>query len=131
MRSAPRVGALAALTVALTPGLAEGSGYLLGTPLYLALLALAAAVPLVTPYAFDYDLAMVNSRTNYLMRPESFSRRRLYQVLGVAEVASVSPVYTGHSIWRDPTAREAQRERGLPDRHRESVAEHRHHAAGG
>ncbi len=39
---APRVGALAALAVTLTPGLAEGSAYLLGTPLYLALLALAA-----------------------------------------------------------------------------------------
>ena len=55
--------------------------------------------------AFRYDLAMIHARTDYLVRPESFSRRRLYQVLGVDGVEAVSPVYLGVSLWRDPAAR--------------------------
>ncbi len=36
------------------------------------------------------------------MWPESFSRRRLYQIVGFREVDSVSPVYLGEALWRNP-----------------------------
>jgi putative ABC transport system permease protein len=41
----------------------------------------------------DYDLVMLSPRTIYLARTASFPRSRLYQVAGLDEVASVSPVY--------------------------------------
>jgi putative ABC transport system permease protein len=50
--------------------------------------------------AFRYDLAMVDPRTSYLVRPAGFSRRRLYQALGFDAVESVSPVYLGVAPWR-------------------------------
>jgi putative ABC transport system permease protein len=56
--------------------------------------------------AFRYDLAMVNPKTDYLVRPQSFSRRRLYQVLGFPDVEAVSPVYLNLAIWRDPERRD-------------------------
>jgi putative ABC transport system permease protein len=56
--------------------------------------------------AFRYDLVMVNPKTDYLIRPESFSRRRLYQALGFPGVEAVSPVYLNLAIWRDPQRRD-------------------------
>jgi putative ABC transport system permease protein len=56
--------------------------------------------------AFRYDLAMVNPKTDYLVRPESFSRRRLYQVGGFPGVEAVSPVYLNLAVWRDPERRD-------------------------
>ena len=56
--------------------------------------------------AFRYDLAMVNPKTDYLIRPESFSRRRLYQALGFPGVDAVSPVYLNLARWRDPERRD-------------------------
>jgi putative ABC transport system permease protein len=56
--------------------------------------------------AFRYDLAMVNPKTDYLVRPESFSRRRLYQALGFPGVEAVSPVYLSLALWRDPQRRQ-------------------------
>ena len=41
----------------------------------------------------DYDLVMLSPRTIFLARTESFPRSRLYQVAGLEEVESVSPVY--------------------------------------
>jgi putative ABC transport system permease protein len=41
----------------------------------------------------DYDLVMLSPRTIFLARTESFPRSRLYQVAGLDEVESVSPVY--------------------------------------
>jgi len=41
----------------------------------------------------DYDLVMLSPRTIYLARTNSFPRSRLYQVAGVDEVKSVSPLY--------------------------------------
>jgi len=52
--------------------------------------------------AFDYDLAMISPKTDFIVRPVSFSRRRLLQSLGVSGVASVSPVYLGTTVWRNP-----------------------------
>jgi putative ABC transport system permease protein len=56
--------------------------------------------------AFRYDLAMVNPKTDYLVHPESFSRRRLYQTLGFPGVEAVSPVYLSLALWRDPERRD-------------------------
>jgi len=53
-------------------------------------------------HAFDYDLAMIHPRTDFLVQPRSFTRRRLVQTLGFPEVESVSPVYLGQSIWMNP-----------------------------
>jgi putative ABC transport system permease protein len=56
--------------------------------------------------AFRYDLAMVNPKTDYLVRPASFSRRRLYQVRGFRDVEAVSPVYLDLALWRNPERRD-------------------------
>lgn len=50
----------------------------------------------------DYDLAMVSVETAYIPFPQSFSDRRLFQALGVAGVRSVSPVYFGQGLWKNP-----------------------------
>jgi len=41
----------------------------------------------------DYDLVMLSPRTINMVRTQSFPRNRLYQVAGLDEVESVSPVY--------------------------------------
>lgn len=50
----------------------------------------------------DYDLAMISPKTDFIVTPEAFSRRRIYQAKGVSGVESVSPVYLGQAIWRNP-----------------------------
>ncbi|MEN8181156.1 MAG: ABC transporter permease DevC [Myxococcota bacterium] len=49
-----------------------------------------------------YDLVMVSPKTPFIGFPESFTRRRLYQVLGDAEVAGVTPVYIQQALWKNP-----------------------------
>ena len=44
---------------------------------------------------FVYDLAMISPKTDFIVLPEGFSRRRLIQTLGVPGVESVAPVYLG------------------------------------
>jgi len=43
--------------------------------------------------ALDYDLILVSPRTAYLASTKSFPRNRLYQALGIPEVAAVAPMY--------------------------------------
>jgi putative ABC transport system permease protein len=50
----------------------------------------------------DYDLVLISPDTAYMLQPESFSRRRLYQAAGFAGVESVNPVYMGTGIWKNP-----------------------------
>ena len=38
-----------------------------------------------------YDVAMISPKTDFIVQPESFSRRRLYQVRGEPGVAAVTP----------------------------------------
>jgi putative ABC transport system permease protein len=45
--------------------------------------------------AMDYDLIMVSPRTAFLASTQSFSRHRLYTILGLSEVQSVSALYVG------------------------------------
>ena len=49
-----------------------------------------------------YDLAMISPKTGFIVQPASFSRRRLYQILGVPGVAAVTPLYIGLGDWRNP-----------------------------
>jgi putative ABC transport system permease protein len=50
----------------------------------------------------DYDIAMISPKTDFIVQPENFPRRRIIQALGVEGVASVSPVYLGQGRWRNP-----------------------------
>jgi len=54
--------------------------------------------------AFNYDLAMISPKTDFIVRPESFSRRRLYQALGVPGVEDVAALYLGLGLWKNPAA---------------------------
>ena len=49
-----------------------------------------------------YDIALFSPESQYIISPESFSIRRLYQVLGLDEVESVSPVYIHLADWKNP-----------------------------
>jgi len=51
---------------------------------------------------FRYDIALFSPDSVFIVRPAPFSIRRLYQALGVAEVASVTPVYIFPAIWKNP-----------------------------
>jgi putative ABC transport system permease protein len=59
--------------------------------------------------SFDYDIALFSKKSNFIVQPEQFSRRRLYQVLGLPEVQDVKSVYVSQGIWRNPVAREETR----------------------
>lgn len=52
--------------------------------------------------SFDYDLVILSPKTPFIGLPEGFSRRRLYQALGNASVASVAPVYLQQGYWKNP-----------------------------
>jgi putative ABC transport system permease protein len=50
----------------------------------------------------DYDIVLLSPDSAYLVQPESFSRRRLYQAAGFAGVESVSSVYLSSGVWKNP-----------------------------
>jgi putative ABC transport system permease protein len=51
---------------------------------------------------FDYDIALFSPDSVFIVRPQPFSIRRLYQVLGFEEVEDVTPVYIFPSVWKNP-----------------------------
>lgn len=51
---------------------------------------------------FKYDIALFSSESVFIVRPQSFSIRRLYQSLGLEEVVDVSPVYIFPAVWKNP-----------------------------
>jgi len=51
---------------------------------------------------FHYDLVVLSTEMTFIVAPETFSSRRLYQALGVAGVASVTPVYMSPALWKNP-----------------------------
>jgi len=55
--------------------------------------------------SFDYDIALFSTKSNFIVQPEQFTKRRLYQVLGMPEVRDVKSVYVAQAIWRNPAAR--------------------------
>jgi putative ABC transport system permease protein len=50
----------------------------------------------------NYDIALFSTESSYIVRPASFSSRRLYQALGVDGVESVTPVYMQMAVWKNP-----------------------------
>ena len=51
---------------------------------------------------FQYDIALFSPDSVFIVRPAAFSLRRLYQALGDADVADVSPVYIFPAVWKNP-----------------------------
>ncbi len=49
-----------------------------------------------------YDIALFSPESQFIVRPQAFSRRRLYQALAVPGVQSVSPVYIDQAVWKNP-----------------------------
>ena len=50
----------------------------------------------------NYDLAIFSTESPYIVQPRSFSSRRLYQVLSMKGVTSVSPLYASQATWKNP-----------------------------
>jgi putative ABC transport system permease protein len=51
---------------------------------------------------FNYDIALFSPDSVFIVRPESFSIRRLYQTLADPDVETVAPVYIFPAIWKNP-----------------------------
>lgn len=51
---------------------------------------------------FSYDIALFSPDSIFIVRPQSFSARRLYQALAVDGVVDVSPVYIQPGTWKNP-----------------------------
>ena len=51
---------------------------------------------------FDYDIALFSPDSVFIVRPQSFSIRRLYQAMGYEAVEDASPVYIFPSVWKNP-----------------------------
>lgn len=51
---------------------------------------------------FDYDIALFSPDSVFIVRPQSFSIRRLYQTIGFDAVEDVTPVYISTSVWKNP-----------------------------
>jgi putative ABC transport system permease protein len=50
----------------------------------------------------NYDIALFSPDSVFIVRPEAFSIRRLYDTLGDPDVASVAPVYIFPAVWKNP-----------------------------
>ncbi|HSG90332.1 MAG TPA: ABC transporter permease DevC [Pseudomonadales bacterium] len=51
---------------------------------------------------FEYDIALFSPDSVFIVRPQSFSIRRLYQSLADPDVEAVAPVYIFPATWKDP-----------------------------
>lgn len=50
----------------------------------------------------NYDIALFSTDSVFIVRPQPFSARRLYQALGDESVESVSPVHIFPGVWKNP-----------------------------
>jgi putative ABC transport system permease protein len=50
----------------------------------------------------DYDVALFSKNSIFIVRPEPFSIRRLYQARAVEGVSGVSPIWLAPGIWKNP-----------------------------
>ncbi len=50
----------------------------------------------------NYDIALFSPNSVFIVRPQPFSKRRLYQALGDASVESVSAVHIFPGVWKNP-----------------------------
>jgi putative ABC transport system permease protein len=57
-------------------------------------------------HSLNGEIVMVSSRSRALISLDRFTERRLYQAVGVAGVASVSPIYLDAIQWRNPYNKE-------------------------
>jgi putative ABC transport system permease protein len=51
---------------------------------------------------FDYDIALFSPDSIFIVRPQPFSIRRLYQTAGFEAVRDVTPVYIFPAVWKNP-----------------------------
>lgn len=51
---------------------------------------------------FRYDIALFSTDSVFIVRPQAFSVRRLYQAGALEEVSSIAPVYIAPAIWKNP-----------------------------
>lgn len=51
---------------------------------------------------FHYDIALFSPDSVFIVRPQPFSIRRLYQAQSMEEVSRVSPVYIFPATWKNP-----------------------------
>ena len=50
----------------------------------------------------NYDIALFSTSSVFIVRPQAFSARRLYQALGDESVESVSAVHIFPGVWKNP-----------------------------
>ncbi|HKX57339.1 MAG TPA: ABC transporter permease DevC [Xanthomonadales bacterium] len=50
----------------------------------------------------EYDIALFSPDSVFIVRPQGFSIRRLYQTLGVEGVSEITPVYIFPATWKNP-----------------------------
>jgi putative ABC transport system permease protein len=50
----------------------------------------------------EYDIALFSPDSVFIVRPQAFSLRRLYQTLGVDGVKDIVPVYIFPAVWKNP-----------------------------
>jgi putative ABC transport system permease protein len=50
----------------------------------------------------NYDIALFSTNSVFIVRPEAFSIRRLYQALADKDVVEISPVYIFPAVWKNP-----------------------------
>jgi len=51
---------------------------------------------------FRYDIALFSPDSVFIVRPQPFSIRRLYQTLGLETVEDITPVYIFPAVWKNP-----------------------------
>ena len=51
---------------------------------------------------FNYDIAMISPRTDFIGQPRTFSRRRVYQALSDPAVQNANSLYLGLGLWKNP-----------------------------
>lgn len=51
---------------------------------------------------FKYDIALFSPDSVFIVRPQGFSIRRLYQARGLEGVEAITPVYIFPAVWKNP-----------------------------
>ncbi len=55
--------------------------------------------------SLEGEVFLLNSKSDTMVALKSFSQRRLYEVLGIDQVQSVTPMYVGFAFWKNPVER--------------------------
>ena len=50
----------------------------------------------------NYDIALFSPDSVFIVRPQPFSIRRLYQTLAFDDVVDINPVYIFPAVWKNP-----------------------------